>query len=640
MSSKEKSGTQTHSLIQWFGFNGRVMGMVVREWLESSPWGARAAAGAAPVGVSPAEAAPTPGTADQGLDVRCGTVLVAAGVLVEACSRFFDPVVLAQLDAALAYELAAQARSAAEDAVAELDRGVREGRSAESLAELAQYSSGVGAAARKAGSLSDQAASVLLALRGSGPVKGPGGAGAEVCGADVSGAALIEIIGRLEETKNAVAAVQAQAQALFVGQQRLAQAKAGMPRNAIGRGIAAQVGLSRHESPHRGRQLCELAHVLVRELPHTMNAFVEGKLSEYRAGIIARETVFLQLEDRLRVDQLIAADGDALARMGTRELTAATRSAAYALDPQVFVKRHEMAVGERHLSLRPAADGMTFLTALIPLRQGVRILATLTKVAESAKASGDERGKGQLMADALIHRLTEHAPCDAGAGGVGDHRGVSAGGTGTMEATGLQAASPLGGAATGTLCTTVDEANISLELVMTDRVLFGSANDPAVLAGYDPIPAPLARSMVLGGDGAGFSPRVWLKRLFTHPDSNALISMDSKGRLFPEGMKEFLRLQDQRCQTPYCDAPIREYDHVKAYAAGGLTSIDNGQGLCTACNQAKEAPGWAFERNTVPGGCLVSTGIITPTGHRYISTAPPLPGPSRGKPSRRANRRC
>lgn len=638
--------------------------MVVPEWFDSSPRGARAAAGATPVGVSPAgaspvgvnpaEAAPTPGTADQGLDVRGGTVLAAAGVLLEACSRFFDPVVLAQLDAALAYELAAQARSAAEDAVAELDRGVREGRSAESLAELAQYSSGVGAAARKADSQSDQAASVLLALGGSGPANGPDGSGpvtgmggagaevcgAEVCGADVCGAALIEIIGRLEETKNAVAAVQSQAQALFVGQQRLAQAKAGMPRNAIGRGIAAQVGLARHESPHRGRQLCELAHVLVRELPHTMNAFVEGKLSEYRAGIIARETVFLALEDRLRVDELIAADGDALARMGTRELAAATRSAAYALDPQVFVKRHEMAVGERHVSLRPAADGMTFLTALIPLRQGVRILATLTKVAESAKSSGDERGKGQLMADALIHRLTEHAPCDAGAGGVGDHRGVSAGGPGTTEATGLQAASPLGGAVPGTLCTTVDEANISLELVMTDRALFGSANDPAVLAGYDPIPAPLARSMVLGGDGAGFSPRVWLKRLFTHPDSNALIAMDSKGRLFPEGMKEFLRLQDQRCQTPYCDAPIREYDHVKAYAAGGLTSIDNGQGLCTACNQAKEAPGWAFERDTVPGDGPVSTRTITPTGHRYISTAPPLPGPSRGKPSRRANRRC
>lgn len=73
-----------------------------------------------------------------------------------------------------------------------------------------------------------------------------------------------------------------------------------------------------------------------------------------------------------------------------------------------------------------------------------------------------------------------------------------------------------------------------------------------------------------------------------------LLAMDSRARLFPDGMKEFLRVRDQRCQTPYCDAPIREYDHIKAYAAGGPTTTDNGQGLCTACNQAKEAPRLVF----------------------------------------------
>jgi hypothetical protein len=127
--------------------------------------------------------------------------------------------------------------------------------------------------------------------------------------------------------------------------------------------------------------------------------------------------------------------------------------------------------------------------------------------------------------------------------------------------------------------------------------------------------------------------------------------MDSRGRLFPEGMKEFLRLRDQTCATPYCDAPIREYDHIKSWATGGETSIANGQGLCTACNQAKEALGWSTSTsatsatgqtiveppgNNPPDGAAPNRTIVTtPTGHSYVSTAPPLPGPTRRQPTRR-----
>ncbi|WP_125612784.1 DUF222 domain-containing protein, partial [Specibacter cremeus] len=97
--------------------------------------------------------------------------------------------------------------------------------------------------------------------------------------------------------------------------------------------------------------------------------------------------------------------------MGTRELAAAARAAAYAADPAAFVKRHTQAVTNRHVSLRPAPDGMTWLSALLPLTCGVTILKTLTGLAATATAAGDPRSKGQLMADALIHRLTTHAPC-------------------------------------------------------------------------------------------------------------------------------------------------------------------------------------------------------------------------------------
>ncbi len=548
--------------------------------------------------------------------VRCQDMLDLGRAAQETCGAFFDPIVLAQLDAALAHELALRDQQSAVEAAADLDAAVRNDRDGMALAQLRRRVASTAASAEKSQRQAQLALDVVTALDDS-----VGGAFDPETVRQLSGAGLVDVIDMVEKVKNSFSAVQAHAQALFVAEQRLAQARAGMPKERLGRGVAHQVALARHEAPHRGRYLCELSEVVVREMPCTMEAFAQGRISEYKAGLLAKETAFLSYEHRAAVDQEICGDLDAVELMGNRELAAAARKAACALDPQSFIKRHEKAVGDRFVSLRPAADGMTYLTALIPLKQGVRIIATLTKVADSRKAAGDERGKGQVMADALMHRLINHAPCADGAGTISDHWGVPAGSPVNTGAI-LQPT-----AAESQLCTTVDEANIALELVMTDRSLFGGDNDPAILVGHEPIPAPMARNMVLD-EGPQ---QVWLKRLFTHPSTNQLMAMDSQARLFPEGMKQFLRAQDQRCREPYCDAPIREYDHIKAFAAGGCTSIDNGQGLCADCNQAKEAPGWSTTRSPAGvegGGSPRATEITTPTGHRYVSVGPPLSGPA------------
>ena len=722
---------------------------------EGVPFAAAEAKSGAPL-AAPEPASGTPGVRQgfAGAAVSsgqgCSVLVSTAGLLLEQCAGAFDPVVLAQLDAALAHELAAGACRRAEDAAARLGQQIRAGAPAGNLADLAHYVSAARGTATKAQSQAAAATDVVLALggttgagptdpapvpgagkpagrglaasggtrraTGAGPTAGPsaipdrtanatanatanetvngtandtangavngavngeaaargpaGFDGAVVAAVDPS--ALVDVIARLEEVKNAAAAAQAQAEALFMAQQRLAQARAGVVREKLGKGVAEQVALARHESAARGRQLCGLAQVVVREMPHAMAAFSAGILSEYGAGILARETACLTLEHRAAVDALVCADQGLLATMGNRELGAAAKKAGLALDPAAVAKRYARAESERYVSLRPAADGMTLLTALLPLRQGVRALHLLTRIADAAKAAGDERGTGQLMADTLLHRLTRHDPCTTDTPETDNipEPGSTAGTAGTAGGAGA-------GVPGNRLCTTVSEPDVALELVMTDRALFDGASDPALLVGHEPIPAPAARALVYGtpdggppaappggppagqpggqpggqvpgqvpgqppGAGPAYSPRVWLKRLFTHPESNALLAMDSKGRLFPEGMKEFLRLRDQTCATPYCDAPIREYDHIKAWAAGGETSIANGQGLCTACNQAKEAPGWTTTTNqtnttseTSTTGETSQTTVTTPTGHSYVSTAPPLPGPTRRQRTR------
>ena len=70
----------------------------------------------------------------------------------------------------------------------------------------------------------------------------------------------------------------------------------------------------------------------------------------------------------------------------------------------------------------------------------------------------------------------------------------------------------------------------------------------------------------------------WVRRLYVTPETGELVAMDSRARPFDGKLAEFLRLRDQRCRTPYCDAPIRHLDHAEDHAKGGPTGAVNGQG--------------------------------------------------------------
>jgi hypothetical protein len=120
-------------------------------------------------------------------------------------------------------------------------------------------------------------------------------------------------------------------------------------------------------------------------------------------------------------------------------------------------------------------------------------------------------------------------------------------------------------------------------------------------------------------DGCDRGERMWFRRLYADPRSGELVQMDSRGRLFRGSLARFIRLRDQVCRTPWCDAPIRHADHAERHADDGPTSTVNGQGLCEACNIAKDATGW--QARPGPDGSVVTT---TPTGHTHITRPPPL----------------
>ena len=98
--------------------------------------------------------------------------------------------------------------------------------------------------------------------------------------------------------------------------------------------------------------------------------------------------------------------------------------------------------------------------------------------------------------------------------------------------------------------------------------------------------------------------------------------MESRSRLFPRGLATFVGLRDQRCRTPYCDAPIRHRDHAQPWAGGGATTASNGLGLCERCNYVKDVAGWRVEPS-VDEHYSHTAEFVTPTGAQYRSGAPP-----------------
>lgn len=393
---------------------------------------------------------------------------------------------------------------------------------------------------------------------------------------DADESALLLRIAELERVKAAAAAGQARATALLDATRRAREAAEGVRAAKRGRGLASEVGLARQDSPNRGGQHLGLAKALVLEMPHTLAALESGVLSEWRATLLVRESACLDVEDRRALDAELCSDAAALAGVGDQRLVAKAKTIAYRLDPHAVVARAAKAAQDCYVTVRPVPDCMARVTVLLPMAQGVAVYAA---VHQEANRCGDGRSRGQVMAGTVFERVT-----------------------------GRPAQVPV---------------PVAVNLVISDQTLLGGDDSPAVVDGYGPVPGEVARELVSDAVADRRS-RATLRRLYRHPKSGALVAMESRARLFPKALARFVRLRDQTCRTPYCDAPIRHIDHAQPAAGGGATSALNGLGLCERCNYAKEAPGWAV--HTFDDNGTHTARFVTPTGTVYRSTAPPPPG--------------
>ena len=396
-------------------------------------------------------------------------------------------------------------------------------------------------------------------------------------GAAMSDSERVDFLRAAEELKCAAEGAQAQVTLEFEASQRSEQAREGVRAERQDRGIAAQVGLARRASHHRGQRQVQLAKRLG-GMPETFAALRAGRITEFKASIVTRITECLSPEVREKVDLGIAGDPEWLESLGERQLEAEVSKLAYRFDPNSFVNRAAAAAKDRRVTARPAPDTMMRLTALLPVVQGVTTYAALYKWAVAQNAAGDPRPLNQLMADRLVELVTGQA--------------------------------------------VAEQAPVRADVQIADTTLVGMDDEPGWVSGYGPVPADVARHLIRLGHQHGLAT---LRRLYTHPETGRLVAMESASTTFPAGLAELIGLRDQdRCRSAWCDAPVRDRDHVQSKAEGGEASFVNGQGLCEACNIAKEAPGWRARPRPGPAGRpdIHTIETVTPTGHVYTSVAP------------------
>ena len=343
------------------------------------------------------------------------------------------------------------------------------------------------------------------------------------------------------------------------------------------RSIAAQIGYACQVSPTEGRRRMRMVRDLHHGHSNVRELFAAGELSEYRTSTIVAATAHLDADERAEVDQRLAEHQ--IETLSTRKLEGLARKLAAEVAPEKFAARCRAARSGRRVTVRPAADGMAYLTALLPVVEAVACYAALHQAATEVAVSPEPvtRSRGQIMADKLVERVTGQA--------------------------------------------VASEVHVEVQiLVPLDALIDPNSPLPAEFPGHGPLPA----DPVLTGEGC----TAW-RRLITR--DGVIIGGDSRRRNFDGNLARFIRARDgNRCTEPYCDAPIRHLDHIERWSDGGRTEFDNGRGLCEFHNYVREGRDWRVRRE---GNTITTT---TPTGTRVHNTSS---GPQPGKHLRSAERR-
>ncbi len=391
-----------------------------------------------------------------------------------------------------------------------------------------------------------------------------------VAGAEpVDDALRIDRIALAERLKAALDALQAVEIVDFARSQVAEQQRLDVDPARVGRGIADQVALACKVTPTEGSRRLHVARDLCLDMPTALGLLSAGEIGGWTARLVVGELSHLDRSSRRLVDAELGRVH--LEQKSPRAAAATARRLVYIADPAGAVRRGRRARSDRRVTLRPAPDTMSILSGLLPVEQGVACLAALQTEAARLRAAGDDRGRGQIMADTLVERITGQARAS--------------------------------------------DLPVEVQIVMPLACLLDPDDaTPSDVADHGPVPPEIVREIIDRSRAGGF----W-RRLFTKPTARGdrvVVGIDERRRRFNAATADLIGARDRHCRDPFCTAPIRHCDHIVRFTDGGPTTSANGRGVCERGNYVRELPGWSIKLVDPDSHTVLTT---TPTGHHYLS---------------------
>ena len=333
------------------------------------------------------------------------------------------------------------------------------------------------------------------------------------------------------------------------------------------RAFVSEVGAALRMPDRTAERLIRTSQTLVNDLPATLLALGEGRLTYRHAQIL--------------VDQGYGLDPASLRELERRMLPVAqkntpsrfeqsVRKTRERLNPESMVERHTAAVAERGTELVAEQDGMAFFGGHVSAVLAVAIDERVTAIARSRQGTDEERTLSELKADVFTDILLDVDGAQRTSSGLGSN--------------------PIA---------RYRSIRPTVLLTVPALTLLNQSNEPGMIEGYGPIDRITAREI------ASFSKT--MRRLIADPVSGIVLSMDRRRYRIPKDLRIWLRVRDGTCRFPGCNrnAGKAEIDHTHDWALGGKTNYDNLASLCPGHHTLKGVGDWKVKQ--LGGGRLLWT---------------------------------
>ncbi len=330
---------------------------------------------------------------------------------------------------------------------------------------------------------------------------------------------------------------------------------------------------------------------LTTQLPLTLTALQHGSISWQHARIMCDETSNLDPAGAAALETHFldpgspdTARGCPMGELVPSRFRAKARTWRERHHPDSIEIRHRKSALDRRLEYTPDHDGMAWLSAYLPAATAAGIWERTTTAARALQGPTERRTLTQIRADIAATWLLSNPRAD------GD----------TCTPGYTDVTDPVG----------VPSPRAQVLVTVPVLSLLGATDEPAMLDGYGPIPASMARDLVANGADS-------FHRVLIDPRDGAPLEIGRTSYRIPKTMRQWLRLRDAKCPFPGCSnhSLDNEADHLLAWAHGGTTGISNLGQPCRKHHHLKHSTSWTPS----PATEHQTPGWTAPSGRHYPS---------------------